>query len=210
MPKCWTVVLEETLESHLDSKIKPVNHKGNQPWIFIWRTDAKAEAPILWPPDVKSHLIGKDLDAGKDWGQEKKRVTEDEMVGWHHWLNGHESEQTPEDSEGQGSLACCCSLDYKELNKTERTTENKDGTNGKEPACQCRRHETWVQSLGQEDPLGRTQQHTLVFLTGESHGQRSPYGLQSLGSQRVGHYWSNLAYMHAYVNLERIDFLEQY
>ena len=89
----WPVVLEKTLESSLDCKeSKSVNPKGNQPWIFIGRTDAEAEVPILWPPDAKSWLIGKDLDAGKDWGQEK-RVTEDEMVGWHHWLGRHEFEQ---------------------------------------------------------------------------------------------------------------------
>ena len=101
------MVLEKTLEGPLDSKeIKPVNPKENQSWIFTGRTDAEAEAPILWPPDVKSWLTGKDPDAGKDWRQEKG-MTEDEMVGWHHWLNGHEFEQTLEDSEGQGSLACC-------------------------------------------------------------------------------------------------------
>ena len=96
-----TVVLEKTLESSLDSKeIKPVNLKRNQPWIFIhWKDGAKA--PILWPPDAKSQLIGKDPDTGKDWRQEEKRVTENEMVGWHHWLNGHELEQTQGDSEGQ-------------------------------------------------------------------------------------------------------------
>ena len=84
-----------------------LGQQGNQPWILIVRPDAKAEAPILWPPDVKSQLIGKDPDAGKDWRQEEKWVTEDEMVGWHHWLNGHEFEQTPGDTEGQGSLVCC-------------------------------------------------------------------------------------------------------
>ena len=92
------VVLEKTLERCLDSKIKPVNPKGNQPWIFIGRTDAGAEAPILWPPDVKSWLIGKDPDAGKDWGQEEKGAREDEMVGWHHQLNGQAFEQTLGDS----------------------------------------------------------------------------------------------------------------
>ena len=92
----WTVVMEKTLESPLDSKeLKPVNPKGNQPWIFIGRTVAKAEAPILWPPDAKSQLTGKGPDAGKDWGQEEKGTTEDEMVGWHHWPNGHEFKQTP-------------------------------------------------------------------------------------------------------------------
>ena len=104
----WTMVLEKTLESPLDCKeIKPVSPKGNQFWIFIGRTDAKAEAPIVWPPDRKSWLIGKDPDAGIDWGQKGKRVTKDEMIRWHHQLNGHEFKQTPGDSEGQGSLACC-------------------------------------------------------------------------------------------------------
>ena len=89
----WTVVLEKTLESPLECKdIQPVHPKGNQYWIFIGRTDAEAEAPICWLPDVKSWLIGKDRDAGKDWGQEEKGTTEDEIVGWHHWLSGHESE----------------------------------------------------------------------------------------------------------------------
>ena len=88
----WTVVLGKTLESPLDSKIQPVNPKGNQSWIFIVRTDAEAETPILWPPYAKNWLIGKDPDAGKNWRQEEKVMTEDEMVRWHHWLNGHESE----------------------------------------------------------------------------------------------------------------------
>ena len=94
-----TVMLEKTLESPLDCrKIKPVHPKGNQPWIFIGRTDAEAETPILWPPDVKSWLTGRDPDAGKDWRQEEKGTTEDEMIRWHHRLNGHEFEQTPGDS----------------------------------------------------------------------------------------------------------------
>ena len=101
----WTVALEKTLESPLDSQqIQPVNPKGNQSWTFIGRTDAKAGALILWPPDAKIWFIGKDPDARKDWGQEEKGMPEDEMVGWHHWLNGHEFEQIPGDSEGQGSL----------------------------------------------------------------------------------------------------------
>ena len=103
---CWTVVLEKTLESPLDCKeIQPVNHKGNQSWIFIGRTDTGAEALILWPPDAKNWLIWKDPDAGKDWRQ--KKTTEDEMVGWHHWLEGHEFEQAPGVGDGQGSLPCC-------------------------------------------------------------------------------------------------------
>ena len=103
----WTVVLEKTLESPLDCKdIKPINPQGNQPWIFIGRTDVEAEAPTLRPPDVKNRLIGKDPDAGKDWGQEEKGMTEDEMVGCHHHLSGREFDQTLGYSEGQGSLVC--------------------------------------------------------------------------------------------------------
>ena len=112
--------VEKTLESPLDNKeMKPVNPKGNQPWIFIGRTDAEAEAPILWPPDAKNRLTGKDPDAGKDWRQEEKGTTEDEMVGWHHWLNGHEFEQAPADGEGQGSLACYSPWSHKESGTTE-------------------------------------------------------------------------------------------
>ena len=104
----WTVVLEKTLENRLDCKeIQPINCKGNQSWIFIGRTEAEAETPILWPPDAKNWLIRKDPDAGKDWRQKEKGMKEDETVGWHHWLNGREFEQAQGDSEGQGSLACC-------------------------------------------------------------------------------------------------------
>ena len=103
-----TVVLEKALESPLDSKeVKLVNLRENHLWIFIGRTDADARAPILGPPDAKSWLIGKDPDAGKDWRQEEKGMTDHRMVGWHHWLNRHEFEQTLGDSEGQGSLVCC-------------------------------------------------------------------------------------------------------
>ena len=113
-----TVVLEKTLGSPWGCKeIKPVQPKGNQSWIFIGRTDA--EPPIHWPPDVKSWLIGKDPDTGKDWGQEEKvGVAEDEMVGWHHWLNGHEFELTPGDGEGQGGLVCCSPWGRKESDNT--------------------------------------------------------------------------------------------
>ena len=105
----WTVVLEKTLESPLDCKIKPVNPKGNQSWIFIGRTDTEAETPILSPPDLKSWLTGKDPDAGQDWRWEDKGITEDEMVGWHHRLNGCESEQALGAGDGQGGLVCCSS-----------------------------------------------------------------------------------------------------
>ena len=121
----WTVVLEKTLESPLDSKeMKPVHPKGNQSWIFTGRTEAEAEAPILWPPDVKSRIIGKDPNAGKDWGQEEKGMTEDEMVGWHHQLNGHKFEQTLGDRDGQGSLACCSPWGHKESDTTEQLNSN--------------------------------------------------------------------------------------
>ena len=104
----WTVVLEKTLESPLDfKKIQPVHPKGNPPWIFIGRTDAEAEAPIIWPPNVKSWLTGKDPDAGKDWRQEEKGTMEGDMVGWHHRLNGHEFAQPLGVGHRQGSLACC-------------------------------------------------------------------------------------------------------
>ena len=103
----WTVVLEQTLESPLGCKeIKPVHPQRNQSWIFIGRTDAEAEALILWPPDAKNWLIGKDPDAGKDWGREEKGMTEDEILGWHHQLDGHEFEQAPGVGDGQGGLAC--------------------------------------------------------------------------------------------------------
>ena len=119
------VVLEKTLESPLDCKeIKPVSPKGNQPWKVMRRTNAEAEAPILWPADVKSWLTGKDPDAGKAWRQEERGMTEDEMVGWHHWLDGHEFEQTLGDGEGQGSLACSSPQGHKELDMIEWLNNN--------------------------------------------------------------------------------------
>ena len=117
----WTVVLEKTLESPLNSKeIQPVHPKGHQSWVFIGRTYAEAKTPILWPPDVKSGLIWKDPDAGKDWGQEEKGMTEDEMAVWHHWLNGHGFGQTPGVGDGQWGLECCSSWGRKELDTTEQ------------------------------------------------------------------------------------------
>ena len=117
----WTVVLEKTLESPLDCKeIQPVHPKGDQSWVFIGRTDVETETPILWSPDVKNWLIGKDPDAGKDWGQEEKGTTENEMVGWHHQLDGHESGWTLGVGDGQGGLVCCGSWGCKESDMTER------------------------------------------------------------------------------------------
>ena len=117
----WTVVLEKTLGSPLDCKeIQPVHLKGDQSWVFIGRTDFEAETPILWPRDAKSWLIWKDSDAGKDWGREEKVMTEDEMAGWHHRLNGHGFGWTPGVGDGQGGLVCCSSWVHKELDTTEQ------------------------------------------------------------------------------------------
>ena len=119
----WTVLLEKTLESPLDCKeIKPVNPKGNQSWIFIGRTDAEAEAPLFWPPNAKNWLLRKDPDAGKDWRQEEKGTTEDEMVAWHCWFNGDEFEQALRVGDGQGSLVCCTSWGHKQSDTTEQRT----------------------------------------------------------------------------------------
>ena len=116
----WTVVLEKTLESPLDCKeIQLVHSKGYLSWVLIGRTDVEAETPVLWPPHVKFWLIGKDSDAGRDWGQEEKGMTENEMAGWHHGLNGRESEWTLGIGDGQGSLAYCSSWDRKESDTTE-------------------------------------------------------------------------------------------
>ena len=124
---CW-----RTLESPLDSKeIQPVNPKGNQSWIFIGRTDVEAEAPILWPPDAKNWLTRKDPDAGKDWRWEEKGTTDDEMVGWHHRLNGHGFEQTLGDVEGQGSLACCSLWGCKESDMTEWLSNKTNNSQNK-------------------------------------------------------------------------------
>ena len=121
----WTVVLEKTLESPLDYKEIQLVHPKDQSWVFIGRTHTEAETPVLWPPHAKSWLIGKDSDAGRDWGQEEKG-TEDEMAGWHHWLDGRASEWTPGVGDGQGGLACYDSWggkksDTTQLNWTDRT-----------------------------------------------------------------------------------------
>ena len=114
-------MLEKTLESPLDYKeIQPVHSKGDQSWVFFGKNDAKAETPVLWPPHAKSWLIGKDSDTGRDWGQEEKGVTKDEMAGWHHWLDGHESEWTPGVGDREGGLAYCNSWGHKESDNTKQ------------------------------------------------------------------------------------------
>ena len=116
---------EDSWESLGQQGYQTVNPEENQPWIFIRRTDDEAEAPILWPPNAKSQLIRKDPDAEKDWWQEEKGMIKDEMVGWHHWLNGHESEQTQGDGEGQGSLVCCSPWGHKESDTTEQQQQQQ-------------------------------------------------------------------------------------
>ena len=122
----WTAVLEKILESPLDCKeTESVHPKGNQSWIFIGRTDAEAEAPVLWPPDVKSRLVGTDPAAGKDWRNEEKAVTEDERAGWRHWLSGHEFEQALGNGEEQGGLVHCSQWGHKESDAPEWVSKNK-------------------------------------------------------------------------------------
>ena len=145
----WTVVLEKTLGSPLDCKeIQPVHPKGDQSWMFIGGTDVEAQTPILWPPDVKSWLIWKDPDAGKDWGQEDKGMTEDEMVGWHHRLDGHGFAWTLGVGDGQGGLACCGSWGRKESDTTERLnwTDSFSHT-----------VDFWIQSWGKLSHFSRVQ-----------------------------------------------------
>ena len=180
------------------------------------RTDVEAEAPMLWPSDAKSWLIEKDPDAGKDWRQEERRATEDEMVGWRHWLNGHEFEQTPGDGEGLGSLACYSPCGHKELDRTERLNNNNLSSNHiilwvfflspeiafrvlfisiwvslvvqtvkNLPAIQ----ETWVQSLGQEDPLEEGMATHSSILAWRIPWTEDTGRLQSMGLQRVGCNW---------------------
>ena len=120
-----TAVLEKTWESLDCKEIQQVHPKGDKPWDFFGRNDAKAETPVLWPPHEKSWLIGEDFDAGRDWGQEEKGTTEDEMAGWHHWLDGCESEWNPGVGDGQGGLACCNSWSSKESDTTERLNLTK-------------------------------------------------------------------------------------
>ena len=133
--KSWGKKLSEGLMTEVIYKYSgfPVNRKGTQPWIFIGRTDAEVEAPIIWPPDVNSWFIRKDPDAEKDGGQEEKEATKDEMVGCHCWLNGHEFEQSLGDSEGQGSLMCCSPWGRRESDPTEWLNNSREIVKGREP-----------------------------------------------------------------------------
>ena len=190
----WTVVLEKTLESPLDCKeIKPVHPEGNQSRIFIGRTDAEAETPILWAPDVKNWLIWKDPDAGKDWRWEEKGTTEEEIAGWHHWLDGHEFEQAPGIGDGQGGLACCSPWGHKKLDTTERMNWYLymgflSGSDGEESACS-------VGDLGSISGLERSpgegNGNPLQYSCLEKpHGQKQPGRLQSTG---VTNNWTQLS-----------------
>ena len=157
------MVLEKVLESPLDCKeIQPINPKGNQSWIFIGRTDAEVETPIVWPLDAKDQLIGRDPDAGKDWMQEEKGMTKDEMVGWHHQLDRHEFEQAPGVGYGQGSLVCCSPWYHKESDTTE-------WLNWTELALLATHFSILAWKLPGPEELG---------------------SLQSMGSQRVEHIWA--------------------
>ena len=177
----WTMVLEKTLESPLDSKeIKPVNPKRNQSWIINGRI--AAEAPILWPPDVKSWLTGKDPHAGKDWEQEEKGMTEDEMVGWHLWLNGHEFEQTLGDSGGQGSLAYCSLWGRKESDMAHQLNNNKKWK------TICFTHSILAQSKVKEKV--KSLSRVRLFATPWTVAYQAP---PSLGFSRQ-EYWSRLPF----------------
>ena len=190
------MVLEKTLESSLDCKeIQLVHLKGDQPWVFFGRNDAKAETPVLWPPHVKSWPIGKDSDAGRDWEQEEKGTTEDEMARWHHWLDGRESEWTPRVGDGQGGLECCNSWGRKESETTERLnwTELRASFVAQMVKNLTEMQETqemWFWSLGWEDPLEEEMTTYSSILAWRIPWTEEPGGLQSMGSQRVRYNWA--------------------
>ena len=156
------MVLEKALESPLDCKeIQPVHPKADQSWVFIGRTDVEAETPILWPPDAKSWLIWKDPDAGKDWGQEEKGTTEDEMVGWHHWQNGYGFGWTPGVGDGQGGLVCCGSWGCKESDTTEQLNWTELSIRKKHTTDTCKVNEPQKQPI-ELNKLNKT--HTVWFI----------------------------------------------
>ena len=201
MPKnwCfWTVVLEKTLESPLDCKeIQPVNPKWNQSWVFIRRTDAEAETPILWPPDANRWLIGKDPDTGKDWRQEEKGTTENEMAGCHHWLNGHEFEQAPGAANGQGSLACCSPWGCKESDVIEQLNWTEAPYICVPSSCKLSKMQMWDFLVAQWIriclPMQGTQFQSLVWEDFTFHESAEPmhcnYWAQAL-EPRSHNYWA--------------------
>ena len=160
-------------------EIQPVHPKGNQSWVFIGRTEVEAEIPILWPRDVKSRLIWKDPDAGKDWRQEEKGTTEDEMVGCNHWHNGHGFGWTPGVGDGQGGLVCCGSWGRKELDMTERLnwTNYNMGFPGGLIGSFLPMQKIWVQSLHQEDPLENGRATSSSIIAKEIPWTEEPGGL---------------------------------
>ena len=209
LPKNWclrTVVLEKTPESPLDCKeIKPVNLKGDEPWIFTEKTDAEAEVSVFWSSDVSRQLIGKVLDAGKDWGQKEKWASEDEMAAQHHQCNEHELGQTPGDGEGQGGLVYCSLWGCKEWDMTGWLNNNNNelfmgfpsGSAVKNLPAMQELQGVWVQSLGREDPLEEGMATHSNILSWRTAWTEEPGRLQSIGSQRVRYDWSNLARIHA-------------
>ena len=189
----WTVVLEKTLESPLDcKKIQSVHPKRDQFWVFFGRNDAKAETPVLQPPHEKSWLIGKGSDVGRDWGQEEEGMTEDEMAGWCHQLNGLEFEWTPGVGDGQGGLVCCDSRGLKESDTTEWLNWTELYNHWASLVTQIGKNvaimpETKVWSLGQEDPLKNEMVTHSSILAWRIPWTEDTGRLQCVGSQRVGH-----------------------
>ena len=177
-------MLEKTLESPLESKeIQPVRSKGNQSWIFIGRIDAEVETPIVWLPDVKNWLIGKDPDAGKDWRQEEKGTTEDEMVGWHHRLDGYEFEQVVGAGEGQGGLAYCSPWDWKESDTTEQLNWTEPQPVWNLPAVQ----KMCIPPSGRPPGEGNGNPFQYSYL--ENAIDRGTWWVAVHGITRVGHDW---------------------
>ena len=203
-PKNWclrTVVLEKTPESPLDCKeIKPVNLKGDEPWIFTGRTDVEAEVSVFWSSDVSRQLIGKVPDAGKDWGQKEKWASEDEMAGQHHRCNEHELQQTPGDGERQGGLVCCSLWGCREWDMTGWLNNNSNELFMDFPSGSAVKNLPAMQELQGvwEDPLEEGLATHSNILSWRIARTEEPGRLQSTGSQRVRYDWSNLAHIHAW------------